>query len=97
MNRRVYDDLRHLGAPPDYLRRSATSQVRRVFLTPSILGTTVISAFYCMMMYFNDGSFTAGELVGLGRCALVILGISALLWAVYRLTRRKVFAILGVK
>ena len=96
-NRRVYDDLRHLGAPPVYLRHSATSQVRRVFLTPSILGTTVISAFYCMMMYFNDGSFTAGELVGLGRCALVILGISALLWAVYRLTRRKVFAILGVK
>lgn len=96
-NRRVYDDLRHLGAPPVYLRHSATSQVRRVFLTPSILGTTVISAFYCMMMYFNDGGFTAGELVGLGRCALVILGISALLWAVYRLTRRKVFAILGVK
>lgn len=96
-NRRVYDDLRHLGAPPVYLRHSATSQVRRVFLTPSILGTTVISAFYCMMMYFNDGSFTAGELVGLGRCALVILGISALLWAAYRLTRRKVFAILGVK
>ena len=57
----------------------------------------MISAFYCMMMYFNDGGFTAGEIVGLGRCALVILGISALLWAVYRLTRRKVFAILGVK
>lgn len=96
-NRRVYDDLRHLGAPPDYLRRSATSQVRRVFLTPALLGTIVISAFYCMMMYFNDGKFTAAELYGLGLCALVIFGISALLWAVYRFTRRKVFAILGVK
>ena len=71
--------------------------MRRVFLTPALLGTIVISAFYCMMMYFNDGKFTTAELYGLGLCALVIIGISALLWAVYRFTRRKVFAILGVK
>lgn len=96
-NRRVYDDLRHLGAPPAYLRRSATSQVRRVFLTPSIVGTILISAFYCLMMFGNDGQLTSGELYGLGLCALVICGISALLWAVYRLTRRKALHVLGLR
>lgn len=96
-NRRVYDDLRHLGAPPDYLHHSATSQVRRVFLTPALFGTIVISAFYCMMMYFNDGQFTSGEFVGLGLCGLVIAAVSALLWVVYRMTRRKVCSVLGVK
>lgn len=95
-NRRVYDDLRHLGAPPAYLLRSATSQIRRVFLTPTILGTAVISAFYLMVMYFNDGKFTSGEFAGLGLCALVIVGVSALLWGIYRITRRKACNILGL-
>lgn len=96
-NRRVYDDLRHLGAPPAYLRRSATSQVRRVFLTPGLLGTTLIYGFYAMIMFANDGQLASSELIGLGFCGLVILAISALLWLVYRLTRRKVWQILGVK
>ena len=96
-NRSVYDDLRHLGAPPDYLHHSATSQVRRVFLTPALFGTIVISAFYCMMMYFNDNQLTAGECYGLGLCGLVIAAVSALLWVVYRMTRRKVCSVLSLR
>ncbi len=96
-NRRVYDDLRHLGAPPAYLLHSATSQVRRVFLVPSVIGTAIITGFYLLIMYFNDGQFTSAEITGLGLCALVVCGVCVLLWAVYRLTRRKVCAILGVK
>ena len=61
-NARVYDDLRHLGAPNRYLFRSVKGQVSKVFLVPAIVGTAVISAFYLMIMYFNDNRFTPGEM-----------------------------------
>jgi len=89
-NRRVYEDLRHLGAPNAYLFRSVKGQVSKVFLVPAIVGTAIISAFYVMIMYFNDNRFTPGEVAGMGICAAVILALSLLLYGVYRLTRKSV-------
>lgn len=89
-NRRVYEDLRHLGAPNAYLLRSVKGQVSKVFLVPAIVGTAIISAFYVMIMYFNDNRFTPGEVAGMGTCAAVILALSLLLYGVYRLTRKSV-------
>ena len=71
-NARVYDDLRHLGAPNRYLFRSVKGQVSKVFLVPAVVGTAVISAFYLMIMYFNDNRFTPGEFAGMAACAAVI-------------------------
>ena len=90
VNRRVYDDLRHLGAPDAYLIRSVKGQVSRVFLVPAIVGTGAIAAFYVMIMYFNDNRFTPSEFAGMATCGLVILALSAVLYAVYRLTLRAV-------
>lgn len=89
-NRRVYEDLRHLGAPNAYLFRSVKGQVSKVFLVPAIVGTAIISAFYAMIMYFNDNRFTPGEVAGMGTCAAVILALSLLFYGVYRLTRKSV-------
>ena len=95
-SRRVYDDLRRLGAPRAYLYRSARSQVRRVYLVPAVTGTALIYAFYAMIMYFNDTRLTAGELAGMGACALVVAGVSAALWCLYRFTLRRVCAAVGI-
>lgn len=95
-SRQVYDDLRHLGAPRAYLFRSVKSQVAKVFLVPALVGTTLISAFYCMIMYFNDHRFTSGEFLGMALCAGVIAAVSAVLYGVYRLTRRSVCRKLGI-
>ena len=95
-NAGVYDDLRHLGAPNAYLFRSVRGQVSRVFLVPAIVGTAVISAFYAMIMYFNDSRFTPGELAGMGACAAVIAALSLVLYGVYRLTRKSVCRSLGI-
>ena len=96
-NRRVYDDLRHLGAPNRYLFRSVKGQVSKVFLVPAIVGTAVISAFYLMIMYFNDNRFTPGEMAGMAVCAAVIAVLSAVLYGVYRITRRSVCRALGIQ
>lgn len=95
-NRRVYDDLRRLGSPREYLFHSARSQVRRVFLVPMVTGTALIYAFYTMIMYFNDNRLTTGEVAGLGICLLLIAAVSAVLYGVYRLTRRSVCRKLGI-
>ena len=95
-NARVYNDLRHLGAPNAYLFRSVKGQVSRVFLVPTIVGTAVISAFYVMIMYFNDNRFTPGELAGMGTCAVVMIALSLVLYSVYRFTRRSVCRSLGI-
>lgn len=93
---RVYDDLRHLGAPNGYLFRSVKGQVSKVFLVPAIVGTAVISAFYVMIMYFNDNRFTPGEVAGMGTCAAVAAALSLVLYGVYRLTRKSVCRRLGI-
>ena len=95
-NARVYDDLRHLGAPNSYLFRSVKGQVSRVFLVPAIVGTAIISAFYIMIMYFNDNRFTAGEIAGMGTCAALIVVLSLVLYGVYRFTRNRVCRSLNI-
>ena len=96
-NARVYDDLRHLGAPNAYLFQTVRGQISRVFLVPAVVGTAVIGAFYGMILYFNDNRFTPGEFAGMGTCAAVMAVLSALLYGVYRLTRRKVCRTLKVR
>ena len=93
-NRRVYGDLRRLGASRAWMRRSAQSQVRRVFTVPAAAGIGLICIFYGMIMFFNDGRLSAGELAGLGSCLLLIAVVAAALWCVYRLAVRGVFRVL---
>ncbi len=97
-HRQVYDDLRRLGAPNAYLYYSVRGQVKRVFLTPAVVGTSLIYAFYLLIMYFNGDppGITASELAGLLASFGVIVGVSALLYLVYRMTLRSVCATLAI-
>ena len=98
-NRKVYDDLRHLGASNAYLRRSVRGQVKRVFLVPALVGTGVIYAFYVMIMYFNSSpaGITPSEAAGLLAALLVVAAVSALIYGVYRLTFAQVCRALEIR
>ena len=95
-NAQLYDDLRHLGASRAYLFRTVREQVSRVFVTPCVVGTGMICALYSMILYLNDGRFTAQELAGMGVCAGVVLAGSLILYGVYRASRSKVCKLLGI-
>ncbi len=69
---------------------------QRCFFVPAIVGTTLISAFYAMIMYFNDNRFTSGELAGMATCVMVIVLMSFVLYGVYRFTRKSVCRKLGI-
>ena len=85
-----------LGAPRAYLYASVKSQLSRVFIVPAITGTGVIYAFYAMIMYANDDRLSLNEFAGMGACLLVILAISLLMYAVYRLTLKQVCRALNI-
>lgn len=95
-NRQVYEDMGKLGASRAYLYASVKGQVSRVFAVPAITGTGVIYAFYAMIMYANDGRLSPGEIAGMGACLLLILAVSLLLYAVYRLTLKQVCRALNI-
>lgn len=94
-NARVYDDLRHLGAPQSYLYRSVKGQVSRVFRVPILVGTILIYAFYTLIMYSNGEpmGITPSEASGMITCLGVIAVVSLLLYLVYRLTLKKVCSV----
>ena len=95
-NRRVYEDMGKLGASKEYLFRSVRGQIAKVFSVPSITGTTLIYAFYAMIMYFNDNRLTITEIAGMGVCLLVVAAVSLLTWLIYRFTLRKVCSALNI-
>ena len=95
-NRQVYEDLGKLGASRAYLYASVKNQISRVFTVPAITGTGVIYAFYTMIMYANDDRLSLNELAGMGACLLLILAVSLLLYAVYRLTLKQVCRALNI-
>lgn len=94
-NARVYDDLRHLGAPRSYLYRSVKGQVSRVFRVPILVGTILIYAFYTLIMYSNGEpmGITPSEASGMITCLGVIAVVSLLLYLIYRLTLKKVCSV----
>lgn len=95
--RQLYDDLRHLGASNTYLYRTVRSQMKRVFCTPAIIGTCMIYAFYIMIMFFNDNRLSGSELIGMAVCLLLIGAVSGMFYGVYRLTLKKVCAVLQIR
>ena len=95
-NKKIHDDLRHLGASNDYLNNCAKSQVKKVFLVPIMTGTSLIYIFYSMIMFFNDNRLTLYEIAGLLVCLALIAIISFVLYLIYRLTLKKVCNILKI-
>ena len=96
-NRYVFDDLRRLGASPQFLSREVRNQCGKVFTVPAIVGMTVTYLLFVMIMYANDGTLTGTEVAGLGVCLCVLLLIGVFIYGVYFKTLEKVRRQLGIR
>lgn len=96
-NRQMYVDLGKLGASKAYLYGTVKSQISRIFVAPIATGTATIVMFYAIILYFNDGIFSKAEQLSSVNCLLIVAGMSALFYALYRLTLSKVCHALGLK
>ncbi len=88
-NRYVFDNLNRLGASPKFLKKEVKSQSIKVFMIPASIGMGMMYLLYCMIMYGNDGRLTLDEGMGLLGCFMVLVGIGAIIYGVYRMTVNK--------
>lgn len=93
----LYNDLRHLGASNEYLYQTIRSQIKRIFCTPAIIGTSIIYAFYAMILFFNDNKLSMNELAGMVACLLLIAAISTAFYGIYRITLKRVCKVLHIR
>lgn len=95
-NRYVFDDLRHLGASPGFLKKEVKRQSIKVFAVPSAVGMGIMYLLYSMIMYANDGRMTSQELWGLAACFGVVVLFAGILYAAYRMTVKKMVLQLNI-
>lgn len=96
-NRYLFDDLKKLGASSAFLTREVKNQCRKVFQTPSVIGISLMFLLYSMIMFGNDGALTYSEIIGLLACAGSLLLVTLTIYAVYRLTVKKVKEELNIR
>lgn len=89
-NRYIFDDLKKLGASPEFLAKEVRSQCKNVFKVPTIIGMTAIYMFFIMILYTNDGRMLSAEVLALLVCLGIIGLLAAIVYAVYRASVRTI-------
>lgn len=87
-NRYVFDDLKKLGATPDFLSGEVRSQCNKVFKVPTIVGMFAMYLFYAMILYGNDGKIHTNEWLTLAVCLVILVAIGMVVYAVYKASVR---------
>lgn len=88
-NRYVFDDLKRLGASPEFLVKEVKSQSKNVFAVPAGVGMGAMFLLYGLIMLGNDGKLTSSEMVSLAVCLLLIGALGAIFSLVYRYTVKR--------
>ena len=95
-NRYIFDDLRKLGASPAFLSKEVRSQCGSVFRMPILAGMSGMYFLYILILYANDDKIVSSEMAALGICLLVLFGIGALSYAIYRAAVKSIGKLLGI-
>ena len=85
-NRYIFDDLKKLGASPDFLCREVRSQCNNVFKIPALVGMFAMYLFFMMILYANDGRILFTEWIASLVCLAILAAIGAVIYAVYRVS-----------
>ena len=85
-NSYVFEDLKRLGASPAFLQKEIRAQAAPVFRIPALVGMIAMYLLYGLLIFGNDGRITSGELGGMAVCFVILSGIAAIYYLVYRCT-----------
>lgn len=88
-NQKVFEDVRKLGANNEYLKRILVSQIRKVFVLPTVMGCLIMLLWFPLMLWQNDGKLTGTEIQVIGIELLLCLVIAAYQFAVYRMSMKR--------
>lgn len=87
--RLVFRDLSQLGANTAFLRGCLSSQLRRLFLLPSVIGILSAYLFDFFVMFTNDGHIASAEAMALAINGSICLTAALLLAAAYGYSVKK--------
>lgn len=83
-SRQVFDDIAKLGADKNYIYKLLKVQIKKVYFLPTLVGCLGMGVFEILMLYMNDGKYSAGEMRALGIMA-VLTGVVVLFqYGMYR-------------
>ena len=88
-NRYVFDDLKRLGASPEFLMKEVKGQSKNVFAVPVGIGTGAMFVLYGLIMFGNDGKLTGTEAASLGVCLLLVGVFGIIFYLVYLYTVKR--------
>lgn len=94
-NIKLFTDLRKLGANNEYIRRCIKSQINKIFIIPTIIGSILMYIFKLIVTYGNDRYLSGSEVKELVVDILVILGASLYMYIIYRKSLKKVIGMIN--
>lgn len=95
-NRRLFDDLRKLGADDAYEENVIKVQLRKIFAYPVASGCAVVGIFSLLLTWFNDMNLEIFEVKMLLMETALMALISVVLYGVYRAAYKKTKEIAGI-
>lgn len=95
-NRQLFEDLQKLGANDSYRENVIRVQLRKIFVYPVATGCTVVAVFSIFLTWLNDMRLQAFEVRMLLMEVLLMAGIAAVLYGVYRMAYGRTKRIVGI-
>ncbi|MTI65670.1 MAG: ABC transporter permease [Firmicutes bacterium] len=95
-NKTLFESLKRLGANNKHIEKCIKVQLKKIFVVPTIVGSTVTYLFYFFIMYGNSGNVTPSEYLGLKIDFGIIILISIFMYLIYKLSFRKVKKIVEI-
>lgn len=95
-NRRLFEDLKKLGADDVYRERVIKVQFRKIFAYPVAAGCVIVGVFSLFLTYFNDMNLQVFEMKMLMMETVLMAFIAGVLYGVYRLAFKRTKDIVGL-
>lgn len=93
-NKKLFEDLRRLGANSIYLKRVLKQQLHCIFTYPLMAGEVGSLGFVLLMCIFNDMHYTQYEVLISSFVLLLGIILSAVMYGIYRISYRSTSKIL---
>lgn len=95
-SRQVFEDVKKLGADRSYLSKLLKVQVKKVYVLPTVVGCIGMAAFELLMLWINDGRYTANEIKSMGTMMIMTLCVIGYQYLMYRISLKKVTEMLSI-
>ncbi len=95
-NQMLFADLKKLGANNKYVTKTIRTQLKKIFIIPTLLGSFVMMFLFTFILYSNSGSITYSEALTLLVNSVVMLISWGYMGCVYAFAFRKIRKMINI-